>query len=214
MYVYICMYVYIYIYSNMWYRCLWNKHSSRCRACFLCPDPATLISKLTPRHPTAANRNERILQTDCTHFAHVREYHIDIRGDGGSPTLITTRMTVYFTDTDTPDSIQYITTSVSAQRAQCARRSLLLPAVGWQAFRQGMRALAARSAQPRCEGATREQTWHGMLWPLQPIRRGCVSVGWSDAPHPAPLFETLAEMPLSMYGCYYHFNNLRFKSPQ
>ena len=40
------------------YRCLWNKHSSRCRWCFLCPDPAPLISKLTPRYPTAANKHE------------------------------------------------------------------------------------------------------------------------------------------------------------
>ena len=38
------------------YRCRMNKHSSRCRLCFESSGPAPLISKLTQRYPTAANK--------------------------------------------------------------------------------------------------------------------------------------------------------------
>ena len=71
---------------------------SRCRWCFQCPDPAPLVSKLTPRYPTAAHHNE------CSFHRPVgltlpMSVKIDIRGEGGSPTLTTSSMSVYFADT-------------------------------------------------------------------------------------------------------------------
>ena len=108
---------------HIWYRCLWNKHSSRCRWCFQCPDPAPLISKLTPRYPTAANINE------CSFHRPVAltlpmSVNIDIRGEGGSPTLTTSRMNVYFTDTNNNHSIRF------------NFQSLLLSPTPWYIYRE------------------------------------------------------------------------------
>ena len=80
----------------VWYRCLWNKHSSRCRLCFQSPDPAALISMLTQRYPTAANNNEWIFHRPIALTLHV-SVNINILRDGGSrPTLTTSRMSDYF----------------------------------------------------------------------------------------------------------------------
>ena len=50
-------------------------NTSRCRLCFQRPDPAPLISKLTPRYPAAADKTSVFIsQTNCTHFTHVREH--------------------------------------------------------------------------------------------------------------------------------------------
>ena len=105
-YIYICMIMYIYIYmytyrereKRCFYWCLWNKHSSRWRWCFQCPDPAPLISKLMERCPTAANKNECLFPRPIVLTLRM-SVTIDIGGDGGSPTMSTCRMSVYFADT-------------------------------------------------------------------------------------------------------------------
>ena len=61
-----------------------------CVLSFESPDPAPQISKLAERCPTAASTNVCLFHRP-----------IDIRGDGGSPTLTTSRTSVYFTDTGT-----------------------------------------------------------------------------------------------------------------
>ena len=84
--------------DNDSYWCLWNKHSSRWRWClFQCPDPAPLISKLAERCPTAANQNECLFHRPIALTLHV-SVNIGIGGNGWSPTLTTSRMSVYFTD--------------------------------------------------------------------------------------------------------------------
>ena len=79
-------------------RCRINKHSSRCRLCFESSDPAPLISKLTQIYPAAANKNKclfiRPLALTCA-----MSVNIDIRGEGARPTLTTSRMSVYSSDT-------------------------------------------------------------------------------------------------------------------
>ena len=79
------------------YRCLWHKHSSGCRLCFQSPDPAPLISKLAQRYTTAANKHERLFHRPIA-LTLPMSVNIDIRGQGGSATLTTSRMSVYFTD--------------------------------------------------------------------------------------------------------------------
>ena len=84
-----------YVYT---YRCRINKHSSRCRLCFESTDPAPLISKLTQIYPAAANKNEcSFIRPLALTFA--MSVNIDIRGEGVRPTLKTSRMSVYLSDT-------------------------------------------------------------------------------------------------------------------
>ena len=120
-YMYMCIYIYIYtrtylhVYAYIYiyiiiiiiiiviiivsqYRCLRSKHSSRCRLYFQLQDPAPLVSMLTQRYTRAANQTTVFIsQTDCTHLP--MSVNIDIRGEGVRPTLKTSRMRVYLTDT-------------------------------------------------------------------------------------------------------------------
>ena len=80
------------------YRCRINKHSSRCRLCFDSSGSAPLISKLTQIYSTAANKNECLfIRPIALTFA--MSVNIDIRGEGVRPTLTTSRMSVYLSDT-------------------------------------------------------------------------------------------------------------------
>ena len=89
------------------YRCRMNKHSYRCRLWFESSDPAPLISKLTRICPAAANKNEclfiRLLARTCA-----MSVNIDIRGRGVRPTLKTSRMSVYLSDTGMNDGLSII----------------------------------------------------------------------------------------------------------
>ena len=83
---------------HMSYRCRINKRSSRCRLRFESSGPAPRISKLTQRYPAAAHRNECLfIRPIALTFA--MSVNIDIRGEGVRPTLATSRMSVYLSDT-------------------------------------------------------------------------------------------------------------------
>ena len=58
----------------------------------------TVISKLTPRYPTAANTNECLFHRPVGLILPM-SVNIDIRKKGGSPIVTASRMSVYFTDT-------------------------------------------------------------------------------------------------------------------
>ena len=75
-----------------------NKHSSRWRWCFQHRDPVPLISKLTQRHQTAAKTNNCLFHRPIA-LTLGMSMNIDIRGQGGSPTLTTSRIKVHFADT-------------------------------------------------------------------------------------------------------------------
>ena len=81
-----------------WYRCLWNKHSSRRRLCLQSPDPLPYFQswrKDTPRQLT----NTSVYFTDRLHSHWPCQWSLTLGRMGGSPTLSTSRMSVYFTDT-------------------------------------------------------------------------------------------------------------------
>ena len=84
------------------YRCRINTHSSRCRLCFESSDPAPLISKLTQRCPAAANQNECLFIRPIA-LTFDMSVNIDIKGEGLRPTLTTSRMSVYLSDTGMTD---------------------------------------------------------------------------------------------------------------
>ena len=62
-----------------------------------CPDPAPLISMLTPRYPTAANNH--VCFTGRLHSLCPCPWTLTLGGSGESPTLTTSRVSAYFTDT-------------------------------------------------------------------------------------------------------------------
>ena len=59
---------------------------------------APRISKLTQRYPAAANKHESIFIRPIA-LACAMSVNIDIRGEGVRPTLKTSRMSVYLSDT-------------------------------------------------------------------------------------------------------------------
>ena len=75
-----------------------NKHSSRCRLCFESSDPASRISKLMQRYPAEANIHECLFIRPIA-LTSAMSVNIDIRGEGVTPTLKTSRMSVSLSDT-------------------------------------------------------------------------------------------------------------------
>ena len=65
---------------------------------FNVPTPLPLMSKLAERCQTAANEPECVFHRPMA-LTLCASVNIDIRGDGGSPTLTTSRMSGPFTDT-------------------------------------------------------------------------------------------------------------------
>ena len=96
-YYYYYYYYYHYFYCY-YYRYRINKHSSRCRQYYESSDTAPLISKLTQRYPAAANENECLFIRPIA-LTSAMSVNIDIRGEGVRPTLKTSRMSVYLSDT-------------------------------------------------------------------------------------------------------------------
>ena len=85
-------------YHQYYYRCLMNKHSSRCGLCLESSDPAPRISKLTQRYPAAADKNECLfIRPIALTFA--ISVNIDSRGEGVRPTLTSSRMSACLSDT-------------------------------------------------------------------------------------------------------------------
>ena len=87
----------MHILSSIWYRRLWNKLSSRWRWCVQCPNPAPLFQSWRKDAQQQLTKMA-VYFTDRLHSPCAWLWTL-IRGDWGSPTLTTSRMSVYFTDT-------------------------------------------------------------------------------------------------------------------
>ena len=83
--------------SNSWYWCLWNNYSSPSRLSFECLDVAPLISELAQGSATAGYKGECLFHRPVALDSRM-SMTLDVRGDRGSPTRTTCRMSIDLTD--------------------------------------------------------------------------------------------------------------------